>query len=68
MALTKGQIELLERFGLPTGFSALSDDDYFAVKDRMEDELQLHGVNDAGDGLNDYGELCRSVIVALPDE
>lgn len=68
MNLSKAQSELLKRLGLPTDFHDLSDEEYFAVHDKMEDELQMHGVNDAGDGLNDYGELCRSVIVALPDD
>lgn len=68
MALTKEQSDLLGKFGLPTDFSSLTDDEYFAIDGKMSDELQLHGLNDAGDGLNAYGELCRSVIVALPDE
>ena len=68
MALTDEQIELLQRFGLPTDFSNLDDDEYFAIDDAMSEELQLRGINESGDGLNAYGELCRSVVVSLPDE
>lgn len=68
MALTDEQCALLRRFGLPTDISNLGDDEYFEIDDAMSEELQLHGINETGDGLNAYGELCRSVIVALPDE
>ncbi|MCK6139782.1 hypothetical protein [Slackia exigua] len=68
MALTEKQTSLLLRLGLPTDFQNLSDEQYFAVDDKMSEELQLHGLNEAGDGLNEYGELCRSIIVSLPDD
>ena len=68
MALTEKQANLLLRLGLPTDFQNLSDEQYFAVDDKMSEELQLHGLNEAGDGLNEYGELCRSIIVSLPDD
>lgn len=68
MALTEKQTSLLLRLGLPTDFQSLSDEQYFAVDDKMSEELQLHGLNEAGDGLNEYGELCRSIIVSLPDD
>ena len=68
MALNKVQIDLLNRFGLATDFRNLSDSDYFAILDKMEEELQSRGINGTGDGLNDYGELCRSVIASLPDD
>ena len=32
------------------------------------DELQHHGINADGNGLNDYGELCLSIIEDIPDE
>lgn len=68
MALNKEQIELLERFNLPTDFKDLEDDLFFAIDDRISEELMVHGVNDAGNGLNEYGELCRSILIALPDD
>jgi len=33
----------------------------------LTDELQARGINETRNGLNTYGELCRSVIVALLD-
>ena len=64
-SLTKRQKELLSAFGLPDDFESLTDEQYFAIDERMSDEMQLHGLAD--DGLNDYGELCESVILALPE-
>lgn len=66
VSLTNRQKELLSSFDLPTDFEGLTDDEYFAIDERMSDEMQLHGLAD--DGLNDYGELCESVILALPDD
>lgn len=68
MALTDEQIGLLEKLGLKTDFSELTDEEYFAIDDSVYREMMMRGVNAAGDGLNEYGELCRSVIVALPEE
>lgn len=68
MRLTKEQTDLLERMGLPTDFSDLTDEQYFAIDDAVYEEMVMHGINDAGDGLNEHGELCRSIIVALPDD
>lgn len=68
MELTREQINLLERFNLPTNFSNLTDKQYFDIDDKMSHEMLARGINDTGDGLNDYGELCLSVIISLPDE
>lgn len=68
MALTREQTDLLHRLGLPTDFRDLTDEQYFAVDDKVSEEMLLHGLNEAGDGLNEYGELCCSVIVSLPDD
>lgn len=68
MALTDEQADLLLSLDLPTDFSSLSDEEYFQIDDAVSEEMLLRGVNAAGDGLNAYGELCRSVIIALPDE
>ncbi len=66
VSLTNRQKGLLSSFDLPTDFEGLTDDEYFAIDERMSDEMQLHGLAD--DGLNDYGRLCESVILALPDD
>lgn len=68
MALTDRQIALLDRLNLPTDFSNLTDDQYFKIDDVLSSEYQRHGINAAGNGLNDYGELCVSIITALPDD
>lgn len=68
MALTKEQNDLLEQLGLPTDFSDLTDEQYFSIDDALYDEMVTHGINNAGDGLNEHGEICRSVIVALHDD
>lgn len=49
-------------------FEHLTDDQHFAIDKRMSNEMMTKGINDSGDGLNDYGELCESVIIALPDD
>lgn len=66
--LTKRQEQLLVEFGLPIDFEHLTDEQYFAIDERMSNEMMTKGVNDSGDGPNDYGELCESVIIALPDD
>lgn len=66
--LTKRQEQLLAELELPIDFEHLTDDQYFAIDERISIEMMTKGINDSGDGLNDYGELCRSVIIALPDD
>lgn len=66
--MNEKQSELLRELGLPTEFDGLDDDAMIAIEDALSDEMRLHGINAKGDGLNERGELCRSVIVALPDE
>lgn len=66
--MNKEQINLLKKMNLPTNFSNLTDEEWFKIDEVMSHELQVHGVNEAGDGLNEYGELCQSVIESLPDD
>lgn len=68
VALTKYQKQLLTEFGLSTDFEHLADEQYFAIDERMSNEMMTKGINASGDGLNDYGKLCESVIIALPDD
>lgn len=65
--LNEEQVSLLSCMGLPTSFDKMTDDELMAVEDVLADEMQTNGLNDAGDGLNEHGVLCRSVIVAMPD-
>lgn len=66
--LTKRQKQFLAKFGLSTDFEHLTDEQYFAIDERMSNEMMTKEINDSGDGLNDYGELCENVIIALPDD
>lgn len=66
--LTKRQEQLLTEFGLPIDFEHLTDEQYFAIDEGMSNEMMTKGINDSGDGLNDCGKLCESVIIALPDD
>lgn len=66
--MDKEQIRLLKKMNLPTNFSNLTDEEWFKIDEVMSHELQVHGVNEDGDGLNEYGELCQSVIESLPDD
>lgn len=66
--LTKRQEQFLTEFGLPIDFEHLTDEQYFAIDEGMSNEMMTKGINDSGDGLNDCGKLCESVIIALPDD
>jgi hypothetical protein len=66
--MNEAQRELLESLGLPVSFAGLDDDELIRIEETLADELQMRGINEAGDGLNEYGELCRSIIVSIPDD
>ena len=65
MALSDEQKNVMEGLGLPTEVDGLSDARLDAIEDALSDAMQRRGINDAGDGLNEYGEICRSIITAL---
>lgn len=65
--LNEEQRVLLSSMELPLSFDKMTDDELMTVEDTLADEMQTNGLNDVGDGLNEYGELCRSIIVAMPD-
>ena len=66
--MNEAQKELLESLGLPMSFAGLDDDELIRIEETLADELQMRGINEAGNGLNEYGELCRSIIVSMPDD
>lgn len=66
--MNEAQKELLESLGLPVSFAGLDDDELIRIEETLADELLMRGINEAGDGLNEYGELCRSIIVSIPDD
>lgn len=67
MALSERHRQILDSLGLPTDLSHLSDEQYFAIDDVLTSEYQLRGINDDGNGLNSYGEMCVDIIESLPD-
>lgn len=64
--MNEEQIELLRSLNLATNVDEMDDDQLMHVENKLTEEMQLHGLNAAGDGLNAHGRLCRSVIEALP--
>ena len=64
--LTRQQKELMASLDLPTAPTTdMGDEEWFAITDRVAEELQLHGINDAGDGTNERGETCRQILDAM---
>lgn len=48
-------------------FENLDDAELMRIEDALSNEIQTHSINEASSGLDDYGELYRSCIIALPD-
>lgn len=66
-SLTEAQENLLQTLGFPVAFENLNDAKLTRIEDALSNEIQTHGINETSNGLNDYGELYRSCIIALPD-
>lgn len=58
---------MLAALGLPQSFDGLDDDALVRIEEALSTELQRHGINEDGDGLNERGEACLRLIEALPD-
>lgn len=65
--LNEEQTRLLESLGLPASFDGLDDEALMRMEDALSTELQRHGINAAGDGLNAHGEACLALIDAIPE-
>lgn len=65
--MNKDQQKLLNLLGI-SSLDGLDDDQLLAVEDLVENDMQINGLNHSGDGLNERGELCRSILVALASE
>lgn len=65
-SLTKAQENLLRTLGFPVAFENLDDAELMRIEDALSNEIQTHSINEASSGLDDYGELYRSCIIALP--
>lgn len=66
--MNEAQKELLESLGFPVSFAGLDDNELIRIEETLADELQMRGINETGNSLNEYGELCRSIIVSTPDD
>ena len=66
-SLTEAQENLLRTLGFPVAFENLNDAKLTRIEDALSNEIQTHGINETSNRLNDYGELYRSCIIALPD-
>lgn len=65
--LDDGQKRLLASLGLPQSFDGLDDDALVRTEETLSTELQRHGINAKGDGLNEHGKACLRLIEAIPD-
>lgn len=61
------QKAMLAALGLPQSFDDLDDDALVRIEESLSTELQRHGINADGDGLNERGEACLRLIEAIPD-
>ena len=66
--LTSDQAELLRDLGLPDDLDGLDDDSWNDVVDRIEDEIQLRGLDGSPNGTNAHGEMCRQVLIAMAED
>lgn len=62
----EAQESLLRTLGFPVAFENLNDAELTRIEDALSNEIQTHGINETSSELNDYGELYRSCIIALP--
>lgn len=63
----EAQEDLLQTLGFPVVLENLDDAELTRIEDALSNEIQTHSINETSNGLNDYGELYRSCIIALPD-
>ncbi|MBR3385864.1 MAG: hypothetical protein IKG69_11795 [Atopobiaceae bacterium] len=47
--------------------TGMDDDQWFEIIDALGDEIQTHGINEAGDGTNERGEVCRQILDMMAD-
>ena len=63
---TDKQIDFMKSIGLNFDFSKLSENEYFKIEDQVGEWLQLHGIDETSEGVNEVGRMCMSVLNALP--
>ena len=62
-------VELLRSLELEfVPFGELNDDQYCDLMEAVSEYLQFHGINSAGDGVNEIGALCEGLLDWLVDQ
>lgn len=62
MELNNKHLDTLKNLNISSDFSHMSDEEYFRADDILSKEIQMHGINYSGDGLNYYGNICRDIL------
>lgn len=65
--LNDEQKSVLASLDLPQSFDGLDDDALVRIEETLSTELQRHGINAQGNGLNERGEACLRLIEAIPE-
>ena len=65
IVLTGEQKTFLRRLGKPDALNDLEDDELLELEEFLAEEVQLRGINDAGDGENEYGKMCADILTAI---
>ena len=61
----KVQIDFLQKtFGV-NPYDDMNTDAQLHLEDMLSDYLQLHGVNEAGDGENAIGRMCADILAVI---
>lgn len=61
--------ELLNRLRLPFDpFGDLDEEQLLTLLDTLADEIAYEGINEAGDGVNEVGQLCVDLLTWLAKE
>lgn len=43
----------------------MDDDEQLDFEDKVSDYLQIYGINDAGDGVNEIGSMCEEILTVI---
>lgn len=43
----------------------MDDDEQLDFEEKVSEHLQTHGINDAGDSVNDIGAMCEDVLTVI---
>ena len=63
----KEQAEFIrDTFGIDPN-ADMDDDAQLNLEDLLSDHLQMHGINEAGDGENEIGSMCADILTLIAD-